>query len=174
MRISARRTALTIIWSTLLGACAAGSRSGAPAKSASPAAEPPASASGRAAPGDKFEESTTAAPPPPPAAQPTTPGQNAYAPRPDRAVAMSHASNEIEASQRELDVAGGDCRNACRALGSMDRAAGRLCGLAQSNDEQQRCGEAKTRVYGARDKVRNTCGSCPDVSVERNAPIPSH
>jgi hypothetical protein len=86
---------------------------------------------------------------------------------------MTQASNDIEASQRELDVAGGDCRNACRALGSMDRAAGRLCGLAQSADEVRRCGDAKSRLYSARDKVRNTCGSCADTSVDRNAPVPS-
>jgi hypothetical protein len=92
---------------------------------------------------------------------------------PNRALALAQASNEIETSQRELDVASGDCRNACRALGSMDRAAGRLCSLAQTNEEARRCDEAKLRVYAARDKVRNTCGSCPDVSVDRNAPIPS-
>jgi hypothetical protein len=86
---------------------------------------------------------------------------------------MSQASSEIEASQRELDVAGGDCNNACRALGSMDRAAGRLCGLAQAEEEHRRCGDAKSRVQSARDKVRATCGACPDVSVDRNAPIPS-
>lgn len=122
------------------------------------------------------------APPPPPAAgsapSQTAPSTNAtgsgdYAKPPNRAAAMSQASGEIESSQRELDVAGGDCRNACRALGSMDRAAGRLCGLAQSTDEVKKCEGAKTRVLSARDKVRNTCGTCPDVSVDRNAPVPS-
>ena len=108
--------------------------------------------------------------------QPSQPGtaSGSFAPPPpNRTIALSQASNDIESAQRELDVAGGDCRNACRALGSMDRAAGRLCGLAQSSDEQRRCGDAKTRVYSARAKVKNTCGSCPDVSVDRDAPIPS-
>jgi hypothetical protein len=35
----------------------------------------------------------------------------------------------------------------------MDTAAGRLCGLAQSPDENGRCGDANGRVYTARDKV---------------------
>ncbi|MBX3261508.1 MAG: hypothetical protein KF782_17630 [Labilithrix sp.] len=109
-----------------------------------------------------------------PNAAPPSPAPGQYAPPPpNRSLALGQASSEIEASQRELDVAGGDCRNACRALGSMDRAAGRLCGLAQSSDEQRRCGDAKVRVYSARDKVRNTCGTCPDVSVDRNDPVPS-
>jgi hypothetical protein len=90
-----------------------------------------------------------------------------------RAMALSQARADVEAAQRELDVAGGDCRNACRALGSMDRAAGRICGLAQSDDEERRCGDAKVRVYSARHKVKSTCGGCPDVSVERTDPIPS-
>ena len=107
-------------------------------------------------------------------AQPSTvPGHGSFAPPPTRSAALRQASSDIDASQRELDVAGGDCRNACRALGSMDRAAGRLCGLAQSSDEQRRCEDAKVRVYSARDKGRNTCGTCPDVSVERSAPVPS-
>jgi hypothetical protein len=94
-------------------------------------------------------------------------------PPPNRAAALAQASNDIEASMRELDVAGGDCKNACRALSSMDRAAGRLCSLAQSSDESKRCDGAKTKLFGARDRVRSTCGSCPDVSVDRGAPVPS-
>jgi hypothetical protein len=122
-------------------------------------------------------KATTSPPPPPPSAPPqaSAPPSPDYAPAPpgNRAAALRQAATDIEASQRELDVAGGDCRNACRALQSMDRAAGRLCGLAQSDDEVRRCGDAKIRVYSARDKVRNTCGSCSEVSVDRNAPIPS-
>jgi len=89
-------------------------------------------------------------------------------------MALRAASNEVESSQRELDVAGSDCRNACRALGSMDRAAGRLCELSQGADEGNRCNDAKQRVYSARDRVRTNCGSCPNgPSVDRAAPIPS-
>jgi hypothetical protein len=89
-------------------------------------------------------------------------------------MALQSAANEVDSSQRELDVAAGDCRNACRALGSMDRAAGRLCELSQGESELRRCDDAKRRVYSARDRVKTTCGGCPNgPSVERTAPIPS-
>lgn len=128
-----------------------------------------------------------AAPPPPPAPSPegtpstpsSSPAKSASpaggaAEATDRSVAMHAAASDVEASQRELDVAGGDCRNACRALGSMDRAAGRLCELSQGSDEGHRCNDAKQRVYSARDRVKTTCGSCPNgPSVDRAAPIPS-
>lgn len=118
---------------------------------------------------DEAERETAAAPPT--ASDIATNGSQAHD---HRTAALRQASSEIEASQRELDVAGGDCRNACRALGSMDRAAGHLCGLAQSTDEQRRCGEVTMSVRNARDKVKRMCGSCPDVSVDRGAPVPSH
>jgi type IV secretory pathway VirB10-like protein len=112
-------------------------------------------------------------PPPSPEAAPASPAQPGAA-APDRMMALRSASNEVESSQRELDVAGSDCRNACRALGSMDRAAGRLCELSHGSGEENRCTDAKQRVYSARDRVRTNCGSCPNgPSVERAAPIPS-
>ena len=121
------------------------------------------------------------APPPPPRAEaaPATPASPAIpsggsAGPSDRSLALRAASNDVESSQRELDIAGSDCRNACRALGSMDRAAGRLCELSQGAEEGGRCGDAKQRVYSARDRVRTSCGSCPNgPSVDRAAPIPS-
>ena len=85
------------------------------------------------------------------------------------------ASSDIEAAQRELDVAGSSCQNACRALGSMDRAAGHLCQLTREENTQDRCDDAKRRLYNARDKVRGSCGTCPDnqPATDRNAPVPS-
>ncbi len=173
--IAKTRTASAALVASALVACAAGRKSAEAPAATTPASEP-AGAAG-------YGQQPQAAPPPPPSPagdaagpQPSQPGTAAGSfapPPPSRSLALSQATNDIESSQRELDVAGGDCRNACRALGSMDRAAGRLCGLAQSNDEQRRCGDAKTRVYSARAKVKNTCGSCPDVSVDRDAPIPS-
>ena len=93
---------------------------------------------------------------------------------PTREATLGKARSDLDVAQRELDVAAGDCVAACRALGSMDRATGHLCGLAQDHDERSRCEDAKTKVRGARDKVRNTCGACPGgVTVDRNAPVPS-
>jgi hypothetical protein len=78
---------------------------------------------------------------------------------------------EVERAQRELDLASGDCTTACRALASMDRAAGRVCAMS---DEQSRCEDAKGRVRSARAQVKKACGSCPNgPSVDDQAPIPS-
>jgi hypothetical protein len=180
-----RATGLEIVLMAGLAACAAERKTAAEAP-ASPATQPadaPASQAGQAVPAQpgypppapaKAADAAPTATAPLPSTVPAPTANATFAPPPpNRALALGQASKEIEASQRELDAAGGDCRNACRALGSMDRAAGRLCGLALSNDEVRRCGDAKTRVYSARDRVRHTCGSCPDVSVERDAPIPS-
>lgn len=173
-----------VVLPALLAACAAGSRAPSSPQSeapsggayAQPAGSPPSSV-GQPLP------STPPAPPPPapeaPGPPPKQPGAGATpqpqpTPQQQRALAMQSAVNEVESSQRELDVAAGDCRNACRALGSMDRAAGRLCGLTQGDPETRRCDDAKQRVYSARDRVKATCGQCEGgPSVERSAPIPS-
>jgi hypothetical protein len=128
----------------------------------------------------------TASPPPPSYSQPSTPAGAGYPQQspmmpppepgqaPSRTVQMQTASRDIESSVRELDVAAGDCSNACRALASMDRATGTLCQLAREGDEVRRCEDAKKKVYSARDRVRTTCGGCPGgPSVDRNDPIPS-
>jgi hypothetical protein len=150
-------------FAALLAACAAAGGEKAPAKSADSPASMQASPSTMATP------PTSTYAPPPPMTPSTAPGAGADT----RGVALAGATSELESSQRELDVAAGDCRNACRALGSMDRAAGRLCELAQ-DAEARRCDDAKQKVYSARDRVKNTCGSCPNgPSVERKDPIPS-
>lgn len=165
------RARTTILLSTAAGlvACAGGRGAPeAPPAAASPGAPPQEAPSGAAPasihPRDSTSQETSTAARPPAPFTPAPPG---------RAAALSQASAEMETSQRELDVAGGDCQNACRALGSLDRAAGHLCGLARASDEVSRCEDAKARVHRARDKVRSTCGSCPEVSVDRDAPIPS-
>lgn len=59
----------------------------------------------------------------------------------------------------EMAGAGGDpCAIACRALGSMRRAADHLCGLAGEQDG--RCTSARGRVRGADAEVRQTCPQC--------------
>jgi|GEM_PF-640504 len=167
----------------LLGGALALASGCAATKQAPSAAAPSQQGYGQAgyAPGAAAQSQPSYAPPPPPPApspeaapaSPAQPGGGGSAAT-ERSTALRSASNEVESSQRELDVAGSDCRNACRALGSMDRAAGRLCELSQGSDEGYRCNDAKQRVYSARDRVRTTCGSCPNgPSVERAAPIPS-
>jgi hypothetical protein len=190
-----RSTVLTGVLAVAL-ACAGCAAS----KASSPPASEPASAqgygqagypSGGAAPevskAPPYSQ-TPQPPPPPPApppgeAAPATPSASSTPAQPNggaggtatsRSLAIQSAAREVESSQRELDVAGSDCRNACRALGSMDRAAGRLCTLSQGDGEPQRCDDAKRRVYSARDRVKTTCGTCADgTTVDRAAPIPS-
>lgn len=152
----------------VLGACAASEQKSAPAKA--PAYE---AAGGIGAP-----DSAAQAYP----AQPAQPGYPAPPPMPTAPAASIAPTTsptapgmaELDRAQRELDVAAGDCHNACRALSSMDRAAGRICSLSSGNDtDKQRCSDAKDRVYSARDKVKNSCGTCAETSVDRNAPVPS-
>jgi hypothetical protein len=50
------------------------------------------------------------------------------------------------------------CSRACRALGSMDRAAERLCELTGNGDE--RCESARGRVEAARGLVARSCDRC--------------
>lgn len=160
----ARALACLVVTSAALSACAASKQ-----REAASASEPPPPG-GAVAPAEQAQAS---APPPPPQAAPAQPG--AFGAGPDtRGVAIAQASRDLEAARRELDVAAGDCRNACRALGSMDRAAGRLCGMSQAPDEARRCEDAKRTLLSARDRVRATCGECPGgPSVERDAPVPS-
>ncbi len=163
------RIGVLVALATGLAACAARSKSSAEPKSeaaygsaAYPQQQPAASPS-----------VSTTAPGAPPAPPPARPQGEASQTAQSRVQALQSAANEVESSQRELDVAAGDCRNACRALGSMDRAAGRLCGLTQA-DETRRCDDAKRRVYSARDRVKATCGLCENgAAVDRSAPIPS-
>lgn len=128
-----------------------------------------------------YPESTAPQQPGLPAQYPPSPPPSTAAPQggampiaPGRNAAIARAGNDFDVAQRELDVAAGDCRNACRALGSMDRAAGRLCELAQASEETRRCDDARRKVLSARDRVKQTCGGCPGgPSVERNDPVPS-
>jgi hypothetical protein len=53
--------------------------------------------------------------------------------------------------------AGDACSIACRALGSMERSAARLCELA---GDGERCDAAKARVKSASDRVHGACPGC--------------
>lgn len=88
--------------------------------------------------------------------------------------ALTRARGDFDRAERELRASAGDCAMACRALGSMERAAAHLCELASSPADRTRCDEAKQKVLSARARVRNTCGSCSGgPSLDRDAPIPS-
>jgi hypothetical protein len=176
------RTITAVASSALLFACAAADRAGAKAPAAtSPgyggesAQYPQQPAGYPQQPGAQPQPGMPAPPPPEPGAAPPAPGQpGGGGSATSRTMAFSSALDEIDTSGRQLDVAAGDCSNACRALGSMDRACGRLCSLAQGSDETRRCEDAKKKVYSARDRVKQTCTTCPGgISVERSAPIPS-
>jgi len=56
-----------------------------------------------------------------------------------------------------------DCAVACQALGSMHRAADRLCGL----DPGPRCSGARAKVADAENRVR---AACPDCAIAAGAP----
>lgn len=53
------------------------------------------------------------------------------------------------------------CSNACRALGSMQRAARRFCELA---DDDSQCDTVTERVERARERVASACPSCASAS----------
>ncbi len=77
---------------------------------------------------------------------------------------------ELEGARLMLE-ASNDCYSACRALRSMDRAAGHVCDLQKSGS---RCEDAKTAVVRARTKVKATCRTCPDgTTTDETAPIPA-
>jgi hypothetical protein len=84
------------------------------------------------------------------------------------------ARAEWDRARADLDAAASDCRLACRALDSMERAIVHLCALADEPDDRRRCDSAKKRLLDARDRVRAACGSCPTgPSLDRRAPVPS-
>lgn len=189
MRAEPLRVALVWCVAVTVTGCASSKMGGAPPASQAPGGYPQQSysqqpqASGYPSANQPMPGQPAPPPPSPTEPAPVTPNDSGKPGQPgggaqggaaQRSMALQAASNEIESSQRELDVAAGDCRNACRALGSMDRAAGKVCELTQGTEEGRRCDGAKHRVYSARDRVKTTCGSCPGgPSVERTAPIPS-
>ena len=91
-----------------------------------------------------------------------------------RVASEARALGEVATAEREVAASLGSCRTACRALGSMDSAAGRLCGLASSPVERRDCEESKAKVLAARARVAASCGTCPGgTSLDPRAPVPS-
>jgi hypothetical protein len=114
---------------------------------ASPAVGAPAASAAPVAPGvaePAADQARPSSPPPPPAAPPSR-----------------------DAEERETKVSAGDdaksapydpCVSACRALGSMTRAATHLCSLAGDGDA--RCASAQDRVKSATTRVQQACPAC--------------
>ena len=163
-----KRVALALTLASTVVACAAS----APAPKSPEAAAPtsPAMAGASQQPGGYPQQaqpypngsSPAPAPPPPTTSLPSQPGM------PDTPALQ--ASRDFDQAERELAVVTSDCTNACRALGSMDRAAGNICKLSA---DKLRCDDATAKVRGARDKVRQSCGDCKETSTNRNDPVPS-
>ncbi len=87
---------------------------------------------------------------------------------------IAGARMELAGANQAFEASTGNCVAACRALGSMDRATGRLCSLATSQEDARVCDESKARLARAREQVRTACGSCPGgPPVNPNAPLPS-
>ena len=120
---------------------------------------------GDALPGPSGAGPTFARPPSPP---------SATAPAPmDREASRVQARDAFARAELELQASASDCAAACRALGSLERAATRLCELAESPDDRRRCDDAKQKLGAARDRVRQTCNACPGgPTLERSAPTP--
>ncbi len=117
---------------------------GSPAQSPSGAGQQPGA----------LQQGAYATPPPPPYPM--------VAPAPTEA----RTATETEAKRAEAGASTADsaqsspdpCATACRALGSMDRAASHLCDL--SGEDNVRCASAKDRLRRAGDLVRQRCPSC--------------
>lgn len=109
----------------------------------------------------------TALPPGPPAVTPPEDPRR-------REAALRAARSEVDRTSSDLEASLSDCANACRALASLERAAGHLCELASEIEDRRKCEDAKTRVQSARARIRASCGTCPGgPSLEKTAPIPS-
>jgi hypothetical protein len=76
--------------------------------------------------------------------------------------AYASPAAEIAALQAQMGQAlsqlSSGCAVACPALGSMERAAARICAL----DPGPRCTEARAKVRDAATRVRRACGECRD------------
>jgi hypothetical protein len=116
-------------------------------------------------------EETPSAPPPPAAAPaPAAPAPAGAAAEPSREAPSAadpqaryyRASAQLTEARRQFDIAAGqrDCANACRALDSMERAAGQICEVARSTEERRTCRDAQDQVSSARERIRNACGAC--------------
>lgn len=89
----------------------------------------------------------------PPPREPATKAEPAF-------VTDKEATAQLVQAEADFQAAGNDCEKLCKALASMTHATERLCELAKSNGDEQRCTDAKTKLDAARAKVKSTCGGC--------------
>lgn len=66
------------------------------------------------------------------------------------------AREEMTKDERDVEIASSDCQAACKALASLERAADRLCMVA----EPQECSDARVRVDRAKRAITEKCGGC--------------
>jgi hypothetical protein len=150
-----KMTKYRLAWLAALSVSACGASS-APRSAPAVPAQP---ANGAAAP-------AYAAPPPPVATAAPAPGAAEAAPA--TADAEQHkaskdgASVQLGEARHELSVALGqaDCKAACRALASMEKATRQGCEPASSADERDQCQSAEKDLGAAKGRVRAACGAC--------------
>jgi hypothetical protein len=73
-------------------------------------------------------------------------------------VDLPSAQSAFDDASKAFAAAGSDCVTMCKALQSMARATERLCELAGDGADAARCTDAKSKLEGARAKVKATCG----------------
>jgi hypothetical protein len=101
------------------------------------------------------EQAQQGYPPPQPGQAAPTYAQPAPPPPPAEPEALAAEGGDADGLG---DAPSSRCTVACRALGSMDRAAERLCEL--SGEEDDRCVAARERVAIAHDRVEASCPTC--------------
>jgi hypothetical protein len=88
---------------------------------------------------------------------------------------LRNARHDLDTARRDLEASQGDCANVCRALSSLERVTAHFCALASSNSDRSACEDAKARVYKARARIKESCGTCANgASLDANAPLNSH
>jgi glucose/arabinose dehydrogenase len=166
----ARWSPAWFLLATVLAACAASPPAASPgAPSAvpnmpaqqqptagAPAGQPPPAAYQAGPQGYPHPAATYAVPPGAPTATATI---SPSAPDRDSMHELAGALFVFESSAREVELSLSSCEAACRALGSMERAARQVCDLARA-DELPRCQDARGRLREARARVKAACRSC--------------
>lgn len=147
---------------------------GAPKPAEAPSA-PGAASTARQESSDAAEGAarpTTAAP----AAPPMQSLSDKKADRDEPSGPIAQAVSDFERASQSLrssNDGASDCKNACRSLQSMERAASHLCELTKGTRDAFRCDDATLRVKDERRHVKSSCGACPmGQSLDPNAPLP--